>query len=123
MTSLEERQKAKSMQDKVDDLNARRGALELGGGKDRIEKHHQAGKLSARERIAELVDKNSFEEIGLFAKHRATYFGMAGQGTARRRRGHRLRHASMAGWCILPARTSPWPAARRARCTAARSPT
>ncbi len=35
------------------------------------------GKLSARERIAKLVDLDSFQEIGLFAKHRATYFGMA----------------------------------------------
>ncbi|HEY3625910.1 MAG TPA: acyl-CoA carboxylase subunit beta [Terracidiphilus sp.] len=79
MLSLEERQKTKSMQDKIADLNIRRADLELGGGKDRIEKQHQSGKLTARERVAALVDKNSFEEIGLFAKHRATYFGMAGK--------------------------------------------
>src|SRR5215475_2627568 len=79
MLKLDERQKARTMQDKVADLNARRAELELGGGKDRIDKQHQSGKLTARERIAALVDKNSFEEIGLFAKHRATYFGMAGK--------------------------------------------
>jgi len=79
MLSLEERQKAKSMQDKIADLNARRAELELGGGKDRIDKQRQSGKLTARERIVALVDKNSFEEIGLFARHRATYFGMAGK--------------------------------------------
>jgi len=79
MLSLEERQKTRSMQDKVADLNARRAELELGGGKDRIEKQHQSGKMTARERITALLDKNSFDEIGLFAKHRATYFGMAGK--------------------------------------------
>src|SRR5215469_5667587 len=72
MLSLEERQKTRSMQDKI-------AELKLGGGKDRIDKQHQSGKLTARERIAALVDKNSFEEIGLFARHRATYFGMAGK--------------------------------------------
>jgi len=70
---------AKTMQDKVVALRARRVELELGGGRERIEKQHASGKLSARERIAALVDKNSFEEIGLFAAHRATYFGMAGK--------------------------------------------
>lgn len=79
MLNLEERQKTKSMQDKVADLNARRSELELGGGKDRIDKQHQSGKLTARERIAALVDKNTFQEIGLFARHRATYFGMNGK--------------------------------------------
>jgi len=79
MLSLEERQKTKSMQDKIVDLDARRAQLELGGGKDRLDKQHQSGKLTARERIAALVDKNSFQEIGLFAKHRATYFGMNGK--------------------------------------------
>ena len=36
-----------------------------------------AGKLTARERVERLVDRGSFQEIGLFARHRATYFGMA----------------------------------------------
>jgi len=70
MLSLEERQKTRSMQDKVADLNARRAELELGGGKDRIAKQHSSGKLTARERVARLVDRDSFEEIGLFARHR-----------------------------------------------------
>ncbi len=79
MLNLEERQKTKSMQEKVADLNERRAELELGGGKERMDKQHQSGKMTARERIASLVDKNSFEEIGLFARHRATYFGMNGK--------------------------------------------
>jgi len=79
MIRLEERANAKTMLDKVADLNARRAQLEQGGGKERIDKQHASGKLTARERVAALVDKNTFEEIGLFARHRASYFGMAGK--------------------------------------------
>jgi len=67
------------MGEKIAELEARRAKLELGGGKERIDKQHASGKLSARERIEKLVDKSSFEEIGLFCQHRATYFGMAGK--------------------------------------------
>jgi methylmalonyl-CoA carboxyltransferase large subunit len=69
--------KKASMADKVAELRAMRAELELGGGKERIDEQHHSGKLSARERVAKLVDKDTFEEIGLFARHRATYFGMA----------------------------------------------
>ncbi|NOT63223.1 MAG: acyl-CoA carboxylase subunit beta, partial [Acidobacteria bacterium] len=45
------------------ELNAR---IEQGGGADKIEKQHQQGKLTARERIALLLDANtSWQEIGL----------------------------------------------------------
>ena len=50
-------------------------ALE-GGGKERIEKQHKAGKLTARERIELLLDEGTFEEIDRFVVHRATEFGM-----------------------------------------------
>src|ERR1700755_2628096 len=79
MIRLEERANAKTMLDKVADLNARRAQLEMGGGKERIDKQHASGKLPARERVTGLVDKNTFEEIGLLARHRATYLGMAGK--------------------------------------------
>ena len=69
----------KTMAEKVSDLSAKRVELELGGGKERIEKQHASGKLTARERVAKLVDAGSFQEIGLFALHRSTYFGMAGK--------------------------------------------
>jgi methylmalonyl-CoA carboxyltransferase large subunit len=69
--------KKATMAEKVAELRAKRAELELGGGKDRIAKQHQSGKLTARERVAKLVDKDSFDEMGLFARHRATYFGMA----------------------------------------------
>lgn len=48
----------------------------LGGGKDKIEAQHKKGKLTARERIALLVDEGSFEEIGMLVEHRARDFGM-----------------------------------------------
>ena len=69
----------KTMAEKLTDLSAKRAKLEQGGGQARIDKQHAAGKLTARERIARLVDQGSFQEIGLFALHRSTYFGMAGK--------------------------------------------
>jgi methylmalonyl-CoA carboxyltransferase 12S subunit len=66
-----------TMEEKLRELEEKRGALMLGGGRDRIEKQHKAGKLSARERVEALVDPGSFQESGLFARHRATLFGMA----------------------------------------------
>ncbi len=77
MARQEESPKKRTIQDKIAELEAKRAGLELGGGKERIDKQHASGKLSARERVAKLADKESFEEIGLFARHRATYFGMA----------------------------------------------
>ena len=56
-------------------LEKREKAL-LGGGLDRIEKQHKKKKLTARERIELLLDKGSFEEIGMLVEHRATNFGL-----------------------------------------------
>ena len=64
---------------KLENLRQQREKLEQGGGNERIDKQHKSGKLTARERIAKLVDPSSFQEIGIFAKHRATLFGMAGK--------------------------------------------
>ncbi|AFK07180.1 acetyl-CoA carboxylase, carboxyltransferase component (subunits alpha and beta) [Mesotoga prima MesG1.Ag.4.2] len=50
--------------------------ITLGGGQDKIEKHHKSGKLTARERIDALCDEGSFEEFDRFVKHRATSFGL-----------------------------------------------
>ncbi|MCW2995448.1 MAG: acyl-CoA carboxylase subunit beta, partial [Conexibacter sp.] len=49
----------------VDDLLERRAAALLGGGEERIAKQHAADKLTARERIALLVDAGTFSELGL----------------------------------------------------------
>ena len=67
----------KTIEEKITDLRARRAQVQLGGGKERVEKQHAAGKLTARERVEKLADPKSFQEIGLFAEHRATLLGMA----------------------------------------------
>ncbi|GAB48495.1 acyl-CoA carboxylase subunit beta [Mobilicoccus pelagius] len=68
--------KPKTMQERIEELRARRTEVEAGGGEARHEKQHAQGKLTARERVAELCDSDSFEEVGLFAEHRTTLFGM-----------------------------------------------
>jgi len=61
---------------KEQQLHEKRQALQQGGGAERIDKQHQQGKLSARERISLLLDENSFQEIGAFVEHRSTNFGL-----------------------------------------------
>lgn len=51
-------------------------AASLGGGQDKIDRQHQDGKLTARERIEVLLDKGSFVEVDKFVIHRCTNFGM-----------------------------------------------
>jgi propionyl-CoA carboxylase beta chain len=50
---------------------------ELGGGEERLKRQHEAGKLTARERIALLLDPGSFDEIDALVTHRCQDFGMA----------------------------------------------
>jgi len=61
---------------KLLDLANRKEQAKLGGGEKRIEKQHQKGKYSARERIEKLLDPGSFEEFDLFVTHRCTDFEM-----------------------------------------------
>ena len=51
-------------------------SAELGGGAERVQKQHEAGKMTARERIETLLDKGSFVELDKFAVHRCSNFGM-----------------------------------------------
>jgi propionyl-CoA carboxylase beta chain len=60
--------------DTLADLERR---AEAGGGAARVERQHAAGKLTARERIAELFDAGTFEEIDKLVTHRCRDFGMA----------------------------------------------
>jgi acetyl-CoA carboxylase carboxyltransferase component len=60
-----------------DELNKRRAAALLGGGLKRIDAQHKKGKLTARERIAILLDPGTFQELDMFAKSRNTDFGLA----------------------------------------------
>lgn len=66
----------KVLQEKFDELERKNQESELGGGEKRIEQQHQRGKLTARERIALLVDEGSFEELGRFVMHRSKDFGL-----------------------------------------------
>ncbi|NVN93660.1 MAG: methylmalonyl-CoA carboxyltransferase [Bacteroidetes bacterium] len=70
MSTLEEKNRIFEEKDK---------AAELGGGKSRIEKQHEGGKLTARERIEILLDKGSFVEIDKFVVHHNANFGMENQ--------------------------------------------
>ncbi len=58
------------------DLERRRGEALVGGGAERIAKQHEKGKLTARERLDILLDKGSFEELGMFVRHQAHDFGL-----------------------------------------------
>ncbi len=64
------------MKDKLTTLNDKKELAKLGGGAKRIERQHEKGKLTARERLDLLLDDGSFEEIGMFVTHRSTEFGL-----------------------------------------------
>jgi acetyl-CoA carboxylase carboxyltransferase component len=65
-----------STEKKIKDMQEKKISLQQGGGRDRIDKQHRSGKLTARERIDKLVDPGSFVEIDGFVTHRCTDFGM-----------------------------------------------
>ncbi|MEE8524688.1 MAG: carboxyl transferase domain-containing protein, partial [Thermoanaerobaculia bacterium] len=58
------------------ELERRLEAARQGGGKERIERQHAGGKLTARERIDLLLDAGSFVEVDALVSHRCTDFGM-----------------------------------------------
>jgi len=63
-------------EDVLADLERR---AELGGGAERLKRHHDAGKLTARERIELLFDPGTFEEVDKLVTHRCIDFGMQDQ--------------------------------------------
>jgi len=60
--------------ERLEELKRRRRLAQLGGGKERIERQHAQGKLTARERLEILLDEGSFTEIDPFVVHRTTEF-------------------------------------------------
>ena len=62
---------------KLDTLEQMRQQAIKGGGQERIDQQHGRGKLTARERLALLMDEGTFEEIDSFVIHRSTDFGLA----------------------------------------------
>src|SRR6266849_5615232 len=67
------------MHEIIRQLDAKRAAARLGGGRKRIDAQHAKGKLTARERLELLLDPDSFEEWDMFVEHRSHDFGMAEQ--------------------------------------------
>lgn len=65
------------MKDRIKELHDKKQRILVGGGEKRIAKQHESGKLSARERIDLLLDKDSFVEIGAFIEHRCSDLGMS----------------------------------------------
>jgi propionyl-CoA carboxylase beta chain len=57
-------------------LDQKNAEADLGGGEKRIAAQHQKGKLTARERIAVLLDEGTFQEIGKLVTHRSSDFGL-----------------------------------------------
>lgn len=64
------------LEEKRERLLGLRAQSELGGGAERIEKQHAAGKYTARERIEKLVDPGSFIEFDRFVTHNCHDFGL-----------------------------------------------
>jgi methylmalonyl-CoA decarboxylase subunit alpha len=62
--------------DQLEHLRKLREEARLGGGQQRIDKQHEKGRITARERIDLLLDKGSFEEFDMFKTHRCRDFGM-----------------------------------------------
>jgi methylmalonyl-CoA decarboxylase subunit alpha len=77
------------MQEKISYLREAKAKASLGGGQDKINKEHEKGKLSARERIDLLLDPDSFNEFNMLVKYRMNAPGdgiVIGHGTIDGRR-------------------------------------
>jgi propionyl-CoA carboxylase beta chain len=62
--------------ERLEELRRRYAAARLGGGAERVERQHAAGKLTARERCEALLDAGSFQELDALVVHRCRDFGM-----------------------------------------------
>jgi len=81
-----------TMPERIAELRLKRAKIEEGGGKQRIQKHHQAGKLTARERIDKLVDPPKLPGDWFIRQAPGHLLWHGRQGPSRRRSGHRMRH-------------------------------
>src|SRR5256885_11757873 len=68
-----------NLEQKLAELKRRDSAAEEGGGKERRERQHKDGKMSARERVEFLLDESTFEETDKLVTHHCTDFGMEEQ--------------------------------------------
>ncbi|MBP1780065.1 MAG: methylmalonyl-CoA carboxyltransferase [candidate division NC10 bacterium] len=65
-----------SIEELIAQLEARKRSIQAGGGPERVQKQHEAGKLTARERMAKLFDPETFTELDMFVEHRCTSLEM-----------------------------------------------
>ena len=65
------------MNSRLDDLRARKEQALHAGSEDAVSRQHARGKMTARERVEELLDPGSFVELDVLARHRATGVGVA----------------------------------------------
>ncbi len=68
-----------ALEERLRELRQRRELALQAGGPERVARQHKAGKLTARERIELLLDKDSFTEMDMLVTHRCSDFGMGGQ--------------------------------------------
>lgn len=66
-----------TVQEKIQELQAKQAKIKLGGGAKRVDKQHAQGKLTARERIEKFFDAGTFVELDQFVSHRCVNFGMS----------------------------------------------
>jgi acetyl-CoA carboxylase carboxyltransferase component len=66
----------KSIEGLIQELEQHKAEIRLAGGQERIDRQHALGKLTARERIDQILDSGSFVETDVFVHHRCTFFGM-----------------------------------------------
>ena len=60
----------------IDDLNSRRKKVILSGGQEKIDKRHEKGEMTARDRMGYLFEEGTFSEIGMHVRHNCHNFGM-----------------------------------------------
>lgn len=65
-----------SREEKLQELRDKKEKIRLGGGQKRIDRQHDRGKYTARERIEKLLDEGSFQELAMFVENRCTDLGM-----------------------------------------------
>ena len=65
-----------NIEELIDILDQKQQKVADGGGEKRIQRQHEMGKLTARERLEKLFDPGTFIELDMLVEHRSSYFGM-----------------------------------------------
>ncbi len=77
---------------RIEDLRRRRQDAVTPGNQRAVDRQHDLGKITARERIDVLLDKGSFQELDIFVRHQASGFGIEANRPSRRCGRHRVGH-------------------------------